>query len=236
VSNAAVAAAAESAAVTRIPLKGLRGAVARSMAQGWVVPRVAMTAEVDVTRVEAHRAALQGELGSAVKLTLNAYVLRAVALTLAEFPRLNAYLKEDIELQPEINLGFAVAMAEGLMVPVIKGADCKSVADIAYEARELAEGSRSGKLSPGAYQRGTFTVTNMGMTGIDSFTPIISAPQVAILGITRVVIKPVVRDGFVACAPMMRLHLVFDHRAVDGYPAALFLTALKQRLEAATNL
>lgn len=235
-SNTAVATPAEAAAVTRIPLKGLRGAVARSMAQGWTVPRVAMTAEVDVTRIEAHRAALQGELGSAVKLTLNAYVLRAVALTLAEFPRLNAYLKEDIELQPEINLGFAVAVAEGLMVPVIKGADGKSIADIACEARELAEGARSGKLSPGAYQRGTFTVTNLGMTGIDSFTPIISAPQVAILGITRVQTKPVVRDGFVACAPMMGLHLVFDHRAVDGYPAALFLTALKQRLEAAASL
>lgn len=235
-SSTAVAAAAETAAVSRIPLKGVRGAVARSMAQGWAVPRVAMTAEVDVSRVEAHRAALQNDLGSAVKLTLNAYVLRAVALTLAEFPRLNAYLKEDIELQPEINLGFAVAMAEGLMVPVIRGADGKSIADIACEVRELAEGARNGKLSPGAYQRGTFTVTNLGMTGIDSFTPIISAPQVAILGITRVVSRPVVRDGAVVCAPLMGLHLVFDHRAVDGYPAALFLTALKQHLETATSL
>jgi len=236
VTSAAMLATAEAVAVTRIPLKGLRGAVARSMTQGWAAPRVAMSAEVDVTHVEAHRAVLQAELGSAVKLTLNAYVLRAVALTLAEFPRLNAYLKDDIELQSEINLGFAVALSEGLMVPVIKGADRKSIADIAHETRELAEGARCGKLSPGAYQRGTFTVTNLGMTGIDSFTPIISAPQVAILGITRVTSKPVVRDGFVACAPMMSLHLVFDHRAVDGYPAAQFLTALTQRLEAATIL
>lgn len=218
---------------TRIPLKGLRGAVARSMAQGWAVPRVAMSADVDVTRVEAHRSVLQDELGGEVKLTLNAYVMRAVALTLAEFPRLNSYLKDDIELQREINLGFAVAVAEGLVVPVIRGADGKSITDIAREARDLAAGARAGSLSPGVYQRGTFTVTNLGMTGIDVFTPIISAPQVAILGITRVIPKAVVRDGMVACAPMMGLHLVFDHRAVDGYPAALFLTALKQRLEAA---
>lgn len=221
---------------TRIPLRGLRGAVARSMTQGWGIPRVAMSAEVDVTRVEALRAELQTELGSALKLTLNAYVLRAVALTLADFPRLNAHLKEEIELQPEINLGFAVALEDGLLVPVIRGANGKSVAEIASEARDLAAGARAGKLSPGAYQRGTFTVTNLGMTAIDSFTPIINAPQVAILGITRVVSKPVIRDGAVAPAPMLGLHLVFDHRAVDGYPAAQFLTALKQRLEAASDL
>lgn len=217
----------------RVPLKGLRGAVARSMAQGWALPRVAMHADVDMTHCEAHRTFLQAELGNSVKLTFNAYVLRAVALTLLEHPRLNAQLKEDIELMPEVNLGFAVAVTEGLLVPVVKGAAEKSLADIARETRELAEGARDGKLSPGAYQRGTFTVTNLGMTGIDSFTPIIAAPQVAILGITRVANKPVVRDGAIAVAPLMGLHLVFDHRAVDGYPAAQFLTALKERLESA---
>lgn len=222
--------------VTRIPLKGLRGAVARSMTQGWASPRVSMTIEVDVTQCEAHRTALQAELGGAVKVTLNAYVLRAVALTLVDHPGLNAYLKEEIEVMPEINLGFAVSVPDGLMVPVLKGAQGKSLVEIAQESRVLAEGSRSGTLGASAYQRGTFTVTNLGMTGIDSFSPILNAPQVGILGITRVARKPVVKDDTVVIAPLMGLHLVFDHRAVDGYPAAQFLTALKGRLEAAADL
>jgi pyruvate dehydrogenase E2 component (dihydrolipoamide acetyltransferase) len=91
-------------------------------------------------------------------------------------------------------------------------------------------------LSAGSYQRGTFTVTNLGNTAIDSFTPIINSPQVAILGVTRVANRPVARGSEVVIAPMMGLHLVFDHRAVDGFPAALFLTDLKRRLEAAKEL
>lgn len=220
-----------------VPLSGLRAAIARSMSAGWQVPRVASSIEVDVTLLEARRRALQQSVGAAQKITLTAFILRAVALTLREHPRLNArVLEREIELLPNVNLGLAVSLAEGLMVPVLRDADTKSVAELAAESRALAEGARGGTLGAGNYQRGSFTVSNLGMTGIDSFTPIINAPQVAILGVTRVARKAVVRGEAVVAAPMMGLHLVYDHRAVDGYPAALFLSDLKNRLEAAEGL
>jgi len=217
-----------------VPLSGMRAAVARSMEQGWRIPRVAQTIEADVSALHALRAQ---DGNGAAPVSLTAYVLRAVALCLVDHPRLNArMLEKEIELMGEVNLGLAVSLDEGLMVPVLRNADRKSAAQLAVEARTLAEGARQGTLSAGSYQRATFTVTNLGGTGIDSFTPIINAPQVAILGVTRVVSKPVARDGAVVLAPMMGLHLVFDHRAIDGYPAALFLTALKQRLESGEGL
>ncbi|WP_371762797.1 dihydrolipoamide acetyltransferase family protein [Massilia sp.] len=216
-----------------VPLTGMRGAIARNMEQGWRVPRVAQSVEVDVTALQALRAAAPED----GRVSLTAYVLRAVALCLREHPRLNARMREkDIELLDDVNLGLAVSLDDGLMVPVLRNADRKSAAELGREARTLAEGARAGTLSAGSYQRGTFTVTNLGNTAIDSFTPIINSPQVAILGVTRVAARPVARGNEVAIAPMMGLHLVFDHRAVDGFPAALFLTDLKRRLEAAKEL
>jgi pyruvate dehydrogenase E2 component (dihydrolipoamide acetyltransferase) len=215
-----------------VPLAGMRGAIARTMAAAWLVPRVAQSIEVDATRLELAVQALQQRLGPQRKVTLTAFVLHAVALTLREHPRLNARaLEKEVEVMPNINIGLAVSLDEGLMVPVLRDVDTKSVADIAAESRRLAEGARAGTLSAGSYQHGTFTVTNLGMTGIDSFTPIINVPQVAILGVTRVAKRVVVKDDSIMVAPMMGLHLVFDHRAVDGYPAARFLTDLKTRLE-----
>ncbi|CAJ0704930.1 dihydrolipoamide acetyltransferase family protein [Ralstonia holmesii] len=220
-----------------VPLAGMRGAIARTMSAAWQVPRVAQSIEVDATRLEIAVQALQQQLGPQCKVTLTAFVLRAVALTLREHPRLNARLLEkEIELMPEVNIGLAVSLDEGLMVPVLRNVDTQSVADIAAESRRLAAGARAGTLSAGSYQHGTFTVTNLGMTGIDSFTPIINVPQVAILGVTRVAKRVVVKGDSIVIAPMMGLHLIFDHRAVDGYPAARFLTDLKTRLETVEGL
>ncbi|CAJ0713093.1 Dihydrolipoyllysine-residue acetyltransferase component of pyruvate dehydrogenase complex [Ralstonia edaphis] len=220
-----------------VPLAGMRGAIARTMSAAWQVPRVAQSIEVDATRLESAVQALQQQLGPQCKVTLTAFVLRAVALTLREHPRLNARaLEKEIELMPDVNIGLAVSLDEGLMVPVLRNVDTQSVADIAAESRRLAAGARAGTLSAGSYQHGTFTVTNLGMTGIDSFTPIINVPQVAILGVTRVAKRAVVKDDSIVIAPMMGLHLIFDHRAVDGYPAARFLTDLKVRLETVEGL
>ncbi|WP_112184201.1 dihydrolipoamide acetyltransferase family protein [Ralstonia sp. GX3-BWBA] len=220
-----------------VPIAGMRGAIARTMSAAWQVPRVAQSIEVDATRLEIAVQALQQQLGPQCKVTLTAFVLRAVALTLREHPRLNARLLEkEIELMPEVNIGLAVSLDEGLMVPVLRNVDTQSVADIAAESRRLAAGARAGMLSAGSYQHGTFTVTNLGMTGIDSFTPIINVPQVAILGVTRVAKRVVVKGDSIVIAPMMGLHLIFDHRAVDGYPAARFLTDLKTRLETVEGL
>lgn len=214
-----------------IPLTGMRGAIARSMSQGWQIPRVAHSVDVDVSRCEALRAS-QASAGR--KLSLTALLLRAVALTLREHPGLNALMREKaVELMPEVNLGVAVSLDEGLMVPVMRNADALSLDALAAELRRLAEGARAGTLSAGNYQRGTFTVSNLGMTAIDRFSPIINPPQVAILGVTRVVERAVVRDGEIVSAPIMGLHLMFDHRAVDGYPAALFLGDLARRIETA---
>jgi pyruvate dehydrogenase E2 component (dihydrolipoamide acetyltransferase) len=212
-----------------IPLSGLRGAIARNMVQGWQAPRVSMYAEADMAECERRRAALQAAVGH--KVTLNAFVLRALALTLREHPRMNALLKDnEVELIDDINIALAVSVENGLLAAVIRNADHKPVEELARESAELAGAARAGTLAPRHLQRGTFTLTNLGMTGIDSFAPIINPPQVGILGIGRVIEKPMVRDGAIVAAPIMGMTLVFDHRAVDGYPAALFMTDLKKRL------
>lgn len=235
--NAAPAAQPEGAAPARkvIPLTGLRGAIARNMVQGWQAPRVSMAAEADMAECERRRAALQAAVGH--KVTLNAYVLRALALTLRDHPRMNALLKNnEVELVDDINIALAVSVENGLLAVVIRNADQKPVEELARESAELAGAARAGTLAPRHLQRGSFTLTNLGMTGIDWFAPIINPPQLGILGTGRVVERPVVRNGAIVAAPMMGMTLVFDHRAVDGYPAALFMTDLKKRLATCEGL
>ena len=229
--------AASLPATPLIPLKGLRGSIARNMTAGWQAPRVAMGAEVDMSACQTRLAVLQAQAGPDTRITVTALVLRAVALSLREHPRLNALMREGgIEPMPQVHLGLAVALDDGLAVPVIRDADAKPVEALAAESRELAGAARAGKLPPKAYQGATFTVTNLGMTGIDWFTPILNPPQVGILGLSRVVDRVIARDGNVAIAPMTTLTLVFDHRAVDGHPAALFLRDLRVRLESGAGL
>ncbi|MHA7598523.1 2-oxo acid dehydrogenase subunit E2 [Alicycliphilus sp. T452] len=232
--SAAVAEAGTGSA--SIALKGLRGAIARNMALGWQAPRVAMGVDADVSACQAWlRAQPVGE-GDA-KPTITACVLRATALALAAHPRMNALLKDNVvECQSAVHLGLAVALDEGLMVPVIRDAETKPVAQLAQETRALAAGTRAGQLPPKAYQGATFTVTNLGMTGIDWFTPVLNPPQVGILGVSSVRERAVVRDGQLRAAAMTTLTLVFDHRAIDGYPAAQFLRAVKTYLEAPDSL
>ena len=220
-----------------IPLKGLRGSIARNMTAGWQAPRVAMGAEVDMSRALALLAGRKASGGTDGRVTVTALVLRAVALGLREHLAMNALMREGgIERAAQVHLGLAVALDAGLAVPVIRDADTQSIEQLAAVSRELAQGARGGTLPPKAFQGGTFTVTNLGMTGIDWFTPILNPPQVGILGLGRVVERPVARDGAVAIAPMTTLTLVFDHRAVDGHPAALFLASVRDRLETCDGL
>lgn len=226
--------AVAAAAPALIPLKGLRGSIARNMSAGWQAPRVAMGVGVDMTACQAlqARAAAQG-----TKLTPTALVVRATALALRRHPAMNALMREGgIERASDVHIGLAVAVDGGLAVPVLREADTKSAAQLAAESRELAAAARAGQLPPRAYQGGTFTVTSLGMTGIDWFTPILNPPQVGILGISRVIERAVVRDATVVAAPMTTLSLVFDHRAIDGHPAALFLRELADLLERASEL
>jgi pyruvate/2-oxoglutarate dehydrogenase complex dihydrolipoamide acyltransferase (E2) component len=235
---AAPAPAVEAAVTERIPLSGLRGIIARNMTAAWQsVPRVAAGLEVDVAACLATRTALQERVGPEPHISLTHLILRAVALTLSEHPRLNARVVEGaVELVAEINLGLAVNLEGGLVVPVLRHADRKSVVELAAEAQRLAEAAREGRLPPATLQGGTFTITNLGATGIDWFTPIIHQPEVAILGVGRVAERAVVRAGRVVVAPTMALTLVYDHRGVDGYPASLFLAAVGDRLQRAQEL
>jgi pyruvate/2-oxoglutarate dehydrogenase complex dihydrolipoamide acyltransferase (E2) component len=229
--------AVDSVAPSVIPLKGLRGSIARSMTAGWQAPRVALGMEVDMTRCLQLCAEVQQASGADKRISVTPVVLRAVALSLRKYPYMNALMTADgIEQKPDIHVGLAVSLEDGLAVPVIRNADTKSIAALAAESGQSAVAARAGTLPLKAYQGGTFTVTNLGMAGVDWFTPILNPPQVGILGLSRVAEKAVVRDGLIGIAPMTTLTLVFDHRAVDGYPAALFLKDVKARLESCESL
>jgi pyruvate dehydrogenase E2 component (dihydrolipoamide acetyltransferase) len=235
--TSAVAAADQAAAPDLVPLKGIRGSIARNMTAGWQAPRVALGMDVDMRRCQLLRARLQERAGSGVRLSVMPIVLRALALTLRNHPAMNALMREGaIERMPGIHINVAVALEEGLAVPVIRDADTKTIEQIAAEAAALAAGARAGTLPVKAYQGGTFTVSSLGAAGVDWVTPILNPPQVGILGLARVADRPVVQGGKLMIASATTLSLVFDHRAVDGHPAALFLGELKARLEAAEGL
>jgi pyruvate dehydrogenase E2 component (dihydrolipoamide acetyltransferase) len=156
----------------------------------------------------------------------------AVARALREEPRINCRLDgQGVRIRKEVNLAFAIDLGEGLVAAVIKDADKKSLGDLAKEAQELGKRARSGRLAPDDMADGTFTVTNLGGLGVESFTPIINPPQAGILGIGRIMEKPVVLGGEILIRSMMALSLVFDHRLIDGAPAAKFLAKVKERLE-----
>jgi pyruvate/2-oxoglutarate dehydrogenase complex dihydrolipoamide acyltransferase (E2) component len=138
---------------------------------------------------------------------------------------------EAVEVASSVNIGLAVSLEEGVIVPVIHDADRKAMTPLAAEAGQLAQAARTGSLPGTALRDGTFTVSTLGATGIDWFTPVLNSPVAAILGVGRVAERPVVRDRAVIVAPTVVLTLVFDHRAVDGQPAALFLAAVRDRLE-----
>ncbi|SFV14222.1 dihydrolipoamide acetyltransferase family protein [Pseudoduganella namucuonensis] len=229
--------AIDAAAPVLVPLKGIRGSIARNMTAGWQAPRVALGMEVDMRRCQLLRTRLQERAGPGTRLSITPIVLRALALTLRNHPAMNALMRDGaIEHMPGVHLNLAVALDEGLAVPVIRDADTKSIEQLAAEAVALATGARAGKLPPKAYQGGTFTVSSLGAAGVDWFTPILNPPQVGILGLARVADRPVVQGGKLLIVPMTTLSLVFDHRAIDGNPAALFLAELKARLESCEGL
>jgi pyruvate dehydrogenase E2 component (dihydrolipoamide acetyltransferase) len=219
-----------------VPLRGMRGSIARNMAAGWQAPRVALAMQADMSACNRLRAQLQRR-AEGLRISVTPIVLRALAMSLKRFPSINALMREGaFERMPGVHIGLAVALDDGLAVPVIRDADRKSIVMLAAEAAELAAGARAGTLPVKAYQGGTFTVSSLGAAGVDWFTPILNPPQVGILGLGRVQDQAVVRGGEIAIAPMTTLSFVFDHRAVDGHPAALFLGDLKARLESCEGL
>jgi pyruvate dehydrogenase E2 component (dihydrolipoamide acetyltransferase) len=228
------AAPAAGLAAQTIPLTGIRGRVAERMYESWnTIPRVTEVMHVDMSATVAFRAAMQSqwEQQFGMRISLNDLITKAVAVALSRHPRLNATMAErEVQVHDHINIGVAVNLDEGLIVPVVRQADQKDLGQIARDSRDLAERARSGRLQLDDLSDGTFTITNLGTTGIDLFTPIINPPQVAILGVGTMQRRPVVVGDALAIRPSVYLCLVFDHRALDGVPAARFLQELLQLL------
>ena len=227
--------------VESIPVKGVRKLISERMRQSLLdTAQLTMHATADAEALVAYRARLKAsaEQLQLRQVTINDLILFAVARTLPRFPELNAVVRGDgagdrIERHRDVHLAFAVDTERGLVVPVIAGADRLSIAGLAGRAHELAAATQAGSISPDLLQGGTFTVTNLGALGVESFTPILNLPQVAILGVGALVLKPVLADLAQPGTPQqvgyrrhLGLSLTIDHRVVDGAPAARFLQAL----------
>lgn len=217
---------------TLVPMTGLRGIISRTMIQAWQAPRVALGLQIEMDALLARAKSLSQTSG--VKVTPTVLILRALAVTLKQHPRLNSLITDKgIEEVHAVNLAVAVHTDKGLVTPVIRDADSKDSVQLSKELLQLALAARVGKLPPAAFQKGTFTLSNLAAAGIDWVTPILNPPQVGILGVGQTREAVVVRDGAPAVAKVASLNLVFDHRAVDGYPASLFLRDLGACLEVA---
>ena len=215
-------------------LSGIRRTIAQRMRESvQSMAQVTLTTEADVTALVQMREELV-ELWRPHRLRPlhQDMVVMATARALKEHPRLNALMIDDeIRVLEEVNLGVAIAIPDGLLVPVIKRAGKKSLIELAQEVRDLVKKTGDNKLSPEDMADGGFTITNLGSYDIDAFTPIINPPEVGILGVGRVMEKPAVHQGKIAVRSMVALSLTFDHRALDGVPASEFLRAIKQYLE-----
>ena len=218
-----------------IPLAGIRKVIFDRMGQSWrEAARVTLFADADmselVTLRQARLAVWERRFG--IKPSYSDLIHLAVARALREEPRINCRLDgQAVRIRKEVNLAFAVDLGEGLVAAVIRDADKQSLGDLARAARDLADRARSGRLSPDEMADGTFTVTNLGTVGVEYFTPIINPPQAGILGVGKIMEKPVVLHGGIHVRSMMTLSLVFDHRLIDGAPAARFLAKVKELLE-----
>jgi pyruvate dehydrogenase E2 component (dihydrolipoamide acetyltransferase) len=218
-----------------IPMTTMRRAIARRLSQSFHdAPHFNLCTEVDMTEVKrflelnAQKADSQAE----VKLSVNDIFIKAVAILLHAHPRLNSRLNGDqIEILRNINIGLAVALDDGLIVPAVEKADQKRLWQIARERKDLVERARQGRLLLAEIERGTFTVSNLGMYEIVFFTSILNPPQSGILSIGQTMDRPVVRNGAVVIRPIVEMSLAVDHRIVDGAVGAKFLQDLKNGLE-----
>lgn len=221
-----------------VELTRMQQVIARRMVESkTTIPHFYLTTEIDM--VEATRLAQQiaEAWEQPTRLPYNEIVLKAVALALRRVPEVNATFRDNrIEIHDSVNLGFAVAVEQGLLVPVIRDCDRKSLRQIADDARELVEKARSGRLALADYEGGTFTVSNLGMFDIDEFVAIINPPQTGILAVGAVRPKAVVHDGQIVARERMRVTLSGDHRAYYGATGAAFLRELKRLLEQPVRL
>ena len=216
-----------------VPLTQIRKTIAKRLAASLgPVPHYFLTTEVDMERAAEAREALNRDLGDEGRISFNDIVVKAAALALTRHRACNAWFQDDhIRYWNEVHVGVAVAVEDGLITPVIRHADRKSLREIGREAHDLAQRARNRRLRPEEYTGSTFSVSNLGMFDIDQFTAVINPPEAAILAVGSVTQKPVVADGTIVARRRMRLTLGCDHRVIDGATGAVFLQTLKQMLE-----
>jgi pyruvate dehydrogenase E2 component (dihydrolipoamide acetyltransferase) len=218
----------------RVPLSQMRRTIARRMSESTrTIPHFFLTAVVDVTDLAALRKQLNEQTADqGIKISFNDLVVKAAALAIRKVPEVNVSYNEDSLIRHKhVHVGVAVATERGLIVPVIRDADQKSIGQIATEAKDLAERAHAGKLQPQDYSGGTFTVSNLGMFGVEHFSAVINPPEAAILAVGAIAREPAEHEGQIVLRDRMRLTLSVDHRALDGAIGARYLQALTALLE-----
>jgi pyruvate dehydrogenase E2 component (dihydrolipoamide acetyltransferase) len=222
----------DGAPFTDVPLSQIRKTIARRLAQSiGPIPTFYLTTEVDMERAWDAREGLKA-LGEGPKVSFNDIIIKAVATALRQHPACNAWWQDDrIRYWHEVHVSMAVAIEEGLITPVIRHTDLKSLREIAADSHDLAGRARERRLMPEEYTGGTFSVSNLGMLDIDEFTAVINPPEAGILAVGRIVQKAVVHEGQLAVRRRLRLTMSCDHRVIDGATGAQFLKTLKAMLE-----
>ncbi len=223
-----------------IPYSGIRRAIGERMHESaTTTAAVTLVGRFNVESMVNLRQELLSDIEreTGVRLTYTDILVKIVAHALRDYPRVNASLTgEGVVIHPHINVGIAVALAEGLMVPVIRNAQALSLAQIAVQAKDLVEKTRSGRISPDELKGGSVTLSNLGRYSVDCFGPIINLPESVIVGVGRIQEQPAAINGGLVIKPMMSVSVVFDHRVLDGAQAAEFLTIIGKYLECCTVL
>lgn len=229
--SAPLAIASEGASYEDLPLSQMRKVIARRLGESmFSAPHFYLTIEMDMTKAMQLRTQLN-EIAP-VKLSFNDLVIKAVAAALRSHPFINAsWLGDKIRLNHDINIGVAVAVEDGLLVPVVRHADRKSLSQVNQEVKTLAGKAKERKLQPDEMSGNTFTISNLGMFGIEEFTAIINPPDACIMAVGGIIEKPVVKNGEIVVGHTMKVTLSCDHRVVDGATGAQFLLTFKQIME-----
>jgi len=217
--------------VERVPLTNIRKTIARRLTEAWQIPVFQLQASADMTRANALVVKLR-ERDPDIRVTVTDVLTKLSAQALMRHREVNAEFTDDaILLHPSANVGIAVAAPQGLVVPVIRGVERLTLAEIAAARSDVVGRARDGKLRADDLEGGTFTISNLGMYAVESFTAVLNPPQAAIVAVGATEDRVVPRDGELVVRPMLTLTATFDHRAVDGAPAAAFLQTLKESLE-----
>ncbi|MEO6851097.1 MAG: dihydrolipoamide acetyltransferase family protein, partial [Mucilaginibacter sp.] len=217
------------------PVSQMRKTITRRLTESFVIPHFYITLSIDMDQAVAARAKMNEY--APVKISFNDLVLKACAVALKQHPAVNSsWLGESIRTNEHVNIGVAVAVDEGLLVPVVRFADGKSLSQISAEVKDYAQKAKAKKLQPSDWEGSTFTISNLGMFGVDEFTAIINPPDSCILAISGIQQIPVVKNGAVVPGNVMKVTLTCDHRVVDGATGAAFLQTLKSLLEEPVRL